>query len=79
MKQCKCYIDHGEEGDIEEIVQCPLCKAAPDLLEALEALNEQLLGANIPFSKELFDAKNNARQAIAKATEQGGHCASSSD
>ncbi len=43
MAQCKCYISHGRLGDVEEIVQCPLCEAAPDLLaacrDALKKLN----------------------------------------
>ncbi len=49
------------------IEYCPLHKSAPDLYEALKALNEQLTGANIPFSQGMFDAKINMRQALAKA------------
>jgi len=33
--KCRCYINHGN-GDVEEIVQCPLCKSAPALYEACE-------------------------------------------
>lgn len=35
MIDCRCYIEHGD-GDIEEIIQCPLCAAAPNMLKALK-------------------------------------------
>ncbi len=37
-----------------------------DLYKALRDLDEQLRGANLPFSQDMFDAKRRARQAIAK-------------
>jgi hypothetical protein len=37
MTDCRCYIEHGD-GDIEEIIQCPLCAAAPDLLGVIKQI-----------------------------------------
>jgi len=48
------------------IANAHLIAQAPRLYEALEKLNKQLLGANIPFSQTMFDAKKNAREAIAE-------------
>lgn len=46
-QECRCYIktieDSAEDGDGEyKIVQCPLCKAAPDLLEACKGSKDSL-------------------------------------
>ena len=41
MNDCKCYIEHGN-GDIEEIIKCPLCTAAPDLLDACRHVRDNL-------------------------------------
>ena len=60
MEKCKCYIDH-ESGDVEKIVQCPLCKAAPDLLEVCEDVAGICLGEGM---NEVTLAK--AKAAIAK-------------
>lgn len=78
---CKCWINHGD-GDVEEIVQCPLCKAAPDLMEACEGLVAVLKVFNYKLQNKHSDAEivaalDNlldqygaiANNAIAKATE----------
>lgn len=43
--------------------------SAPDLYEACKEIDFQLTGANIPFSQEMFNAKQALRQALAKAKE----------
>ena len=62
MYTCKCYIDH-EQGkvdkiyvDLVKIVKCPLCKAAPELLEAckvavLALTHEPIHPGDIEFVK----------------------------
>lgn len=80
-QECKCYIDtiedSGEDGDGEyRIVQCPLCKAAPDLLEALQKIvGEYIANPNTPYEfvvcitpEGIPDYWQEARAAIAKAT-----------
>ena len=49
MPKCRCFIEHGD-GDVEEIVQCNLCKAAPELLDTLKDAEKALerLGAFKP-------------------------------
>jgi hypothetical protein len=46
MNDCKCYIEHGN-GDIEEIIQCSLCAAAPDLLAACEYALPLIIGERL--------------------------------
>ena len=63
MGKCKCYINHGK-GNIEEIVQCDLCKAAPKLLAAcrdfafLEKTNmtKKQVQLRIEIAKEAIEA-----------------------
>jgi len=38
---CTCYINHGD-GDVEEIIQCSLCKASPRLLMSLKNAEQAL-------------------------------------
>ncbi len=61
--RCGCYVDLK----YVDIVYCPKHQSAPDMYEALKVLNEQCYGANMPFSQAMFDAKKNARQALALA------------
>lgn len=54
-------------GRAKTLANAHLIAAAPDMYEALQTLSEQLTGANISFSQDMFDAKRNARKALAKA------------
>jgi len=74
MTHCTCRIEHqksGYGGDIESIAQCPLCKAAPDLLEACEKTLIDWVGTcqeyDVP-NEDMEAVKEVLKQAIAKAT-----------
>ena len=34
--KCTCYVKESEEGVEPQLIQCPLCKAAPKLAETLK-------------------------------------------
>lgn len=65
---CECYIDINSE----DIVQCTLCHAAPDLLEALREILSEFEGN---YDGVFYDAvsalriQGISRNAIAKTTE----------
>lgn len=40
--ECKCYISYISKYNAE-IIKCPLCKSAPDLYEALEAVRATVI------------------------------------
>ena len=78
MEKCKCYINHGD-GDIEEIIQCTLCKSAPDLLLASKYALGTIRIARQYFPKSIknsdkFTLENTCAtlgSAIAKAENTG--------
>jgi len=59
--ECKCYADLAANGK-PIILKCSLCKSAPDLYEALEAIINSETIAN-------RDNFNNALEALAEARE----------
>ena len=74
MSECKCYINHlglHGNGNVEEIIQCPLCKAAPKLREACRAtisLLAEIAEMNIqPFPFSAVELNKQAKAAIAAA------------
>ncbi len=65
-EKCGCKVIQDRTTDAY-IVYCHKHNSAPDMYEALKDLDFRLLGANIPFSQNLFGAKKLARKALAKA------------
>ena len=71
MSDCKCYIEHGN-GDIEEITQCPLCAAAPDLLAALKNFPVKLKNQTYQqFYNCYMSWDRTYRQTAIEKTEKG--------
>ena len=61
-QECGCYYKHNDE-----IVYCPMHKAAPEMLEALEALLEML--ANPIADPDVVGTVMKAEQALAQVGE----------
>jgi hypothetical protein len=81
--ECQCKIVSGFEdrfGENETIEQCPLCKAAPEMLAALkdmfkatdEIAAEFIQNKRAANWKIINDAYVRAELAIAKAESKGG-------
>lgn len=62
--KCKCYITHGN-GDIEEIVQCDLCKAGPQMLDLIKRINYTfyVVGTSKVVKEVISETKGIIRQA----------------
>ena len=70
MAECKCQIECYQDGEIV-FAQCPLCKAAPKLLEISQEAERFIVDIEEqagPLTDEEQEFLNRIRQAIAEAT-----------